>query len=68
MLDATRVVAFGAVGYNAVMELTYGVAFRLAQLCWAGFGPANYGWLASRTWAAASAVAILACAFAAAYG
>jgi hypothetical protein len=37
-LEGTRVVALQAVGYTAVMGMTYGLAIRLAQIFWSGFG------------------------------
>lgn len=48
-LEGTRIVAFRAIGYNALVGMTYGVAFRLAQLFWSVFGLLSYGWMASRT-------------------
>jgi hypothetical protein len=38
-------VAFKAVGYNALLGMTYGVALRLGELFWAGFGLVSYGLL-----------------------
>lgn len=46
-LEGTRVVAFKALGYGSVMGMTYGIALRLAQLLWAGFGLLSYALLAS---------------------
>jgi hypothetical protein len=37
-LEGTRILALKSVGYSAAMGMTYGLALRLAQLCWAGFG------------------------------
>ena len=47
-LEGTRIVALKAVGYNALLGMTYGVALRLAQLFWSAFGLVSYGLLASR--------------------
>jgi uncharacterized protein (TIRG00374 family) len=47
-LEGTRVIALRAVGYNALLGMTYGIALRLAQLFWAAAGLANYALLASR--------------------
>jgi uncharacterized protein (TIRG00374 family) len=46
-LEGTRVIALRAVGYNALLGMTYGIALRLAQLFWAAAGLANYAFLAS---------------------
>jgi uncharacterized protein (TIRG00374 family) len=46
-LEGTRVIALRAVGYNALLGVTYGIALRLAQLFWAAAGLANYAFLAS---------------------
>ena len=48
-LEGTRIVALRALGYDALLGMTYGVAIRLAQLFWAGFGLVNYGLLAARS-------------------
>jgi Lysylphosphatidylglycerol synthase TM region len=48
-LEGSRIVAFKAMGYDAVLGLTFGVATRLAQLFWSLIGLAIYGWLSSRT-------------------
>ena len=37
-LEGTRVLIFQITGYPAVMGLTYGLALRLAQIFWSGFG------------------------------
>jgi hypothetical protein len=37
-LEATRIVAFRAIGYTALTGMTYSIALRLAQMFWAGFG------------------------------
>ena len=42
VMEGSRIVALRAIGYNAVLGMTYGMAFRLAQLFWAGFGLVNY--------------------------
>lgn len=47
-LEGTRIIAFKAIGSNAVMGMTYGVALRLAQLACACFGLVSYAWLNSR--------------------
>ncbi len=36
--EATRVIAFNAVGYGSVMGLAFGIALRLELIFWAGFG------------------------------
>jgi uncharacterized protein (TIRG00374 family) len=46
-LEATRIIALRAVGYNALLGMTYGFALRLAQLFWAAAGLVNYAILAS---------------------
>jgi len=46
-LEGTRIIALRAVGYNALLGMTYGVALRLAQLFWAAAGLVNYALLAS---------------------
>jgi uncharacterized protein (TIRG00374 family) len=47
VLEWSRVLTLRAVGGKAMTGLTYGLAIRLAQLFWAGFGLASYAWLAS---------------------
>jgi uncharacterized protein (TIRG00374 family) len=47
-LEGSRIIALRAVGYNALLGITYGVALRLAQLFWAAAGLVNYAFLASR--------------------
>jgi uncharacterized protein (TIRG00374 family) len=44
-LEGSRIVAFKAAGYDAVLGMTYGVTLRLAELFWAGFGLVSYGLL-----------------------
>jgi hypothetical protein len=44
-LEGTRVVVLRAFGYSALTGLTYGFAFRLAQIFWACFGLLNYALL-----------------------
>jgi uncharacterized protein (TIRG00374 family) len=44
-LEGSRIVAFKAVGSDALLGMTYGVALRLAELVWAGFGLVSYGLL-----------------------
>lgn len=46
-LEGTRILALKAIGYNALLGMTYGVSLRLAQLFWAIFGLASYGLLVS---------------------
>ncbi|MDB6017486.1 MAG: hypothetical protein JWR19_1975 [Pedosphaera sp.] len=48
VLEATRIVAFRAIGYGALLGMTYGMVYRVAQLFWVGFGLANYVLLISR--------------------
>jgi len=43
--EGARLVAFKAVGLEAVMGLTYGVTLRLEQIFWALFGLASYALL-----------------------
>ena len=52
-LEATRIVAFRAIGYTALMGMTYGIALRLAQMFWAGFGLITHGLVARRPESAA---------------
>jgi uncharacterized protein (TIRG00374 family) len=47
-LEGSRIVAFKAVGSDALSGMTYGVALRLAELVWAGFGLVSYGLLSRR--------------------
>jgi hypothetical protein len=47
-LEGTRIIAFKAIGYSTLMGMTYGIALRLAQLFWAGFGLVTHALLASR--------------------
>lgn len=47
-LEGTRIIALKAVGYNALLGMTYGMALRLAQLFWAAAGLINYALLAQR--------------------
>jgi uncharacterized membrane protein YbhN (UPF0104 family) len=46
VLEGSRVVAFKALGFTALLGMTYGVTLRLAQVFWAGVGLVNYGFLA----------------------
>src|SRR5262245_25109600 len=46
-LEGSRIIALKAVGYIALLGMTYGVALRLAQLFWAAAGLVNYAFLAS---------------------
>jgi uncharacterized protein (TIRG00374 family) len=54
VLEGTRVMVFRAIGYNSLLGMTYGVAFRLTQLFWAGFGMVTYGLLIPRRVASAN--------------
>lgn len=45
-LEGSRIIALRAVGYNALLGMTYGVALRLAQLFWAAAGLVIYASLA----------------------
>jgi len=54
-LEGTRIIAFKAIGYSALTGMTYGIALRLAQLLWAGFGLITHALLASRLLAMKSA-------------
>jgi uncharacterized protein (TIRG00374 family) len=47
-LEGTRILAFRAFGYTALMGMTYGIAFRLAQIFWACAGLVSYALLTSR--------------------
>jgi glycosyltransferase 2 family protein len=47
--EATRVLAFNAIGYGSLMGLTYGVTLRIEQLFWSGFGLLCYVTLISKT-------------------
>jgi uncharacterized protein (TIRG00374 family) len=47
-LEGSRIVALKAIGYNALLGMTYGVALRLALLFWTGFGLVNYALLAAQ--------------------
>ncbi len=40
--EATRVIAFNALGFQSVMGLAYGIMLRLEQIFWAGVGLLNY--------------------------
>ena len=44
-LEGSRIVAFKAVGYGAVLGMTYGLALRLAQLSCVSFGLVSYAFL-----------------------
>jgi len=45
VLEATRVIAFRALGFEAALGLTYGIMLRLEQIFWAGVGLLIYGTL-----------------------
>jgi uncharacterized protein (TIRG00374 family) len=47
-LEGSRIVALQAIGSTALLGMTYGMAQRLAQLFWAGFGLLNYAAFISR--------------------
>ena len=42
-LEGSRILALKAMGYTSLLGMTYGVAIRLAQICWAGVGLLTYG-------------------------
>ena len=44
-LEGTRIVALRAIGYSALLGMTYGVALRLAQLFWSVVGLLVHGFL-----------------------
>jgi hypothetical protein len=48
-LEGTRIIALQAIGYTALMGMTYGFALRLALLFWSCFGLVNHALLTSRT-------------------
>jgi hypothetical protein len=48
-LEGSRVLALKAIGSDALLGMTYGVAVRIAQLFWAGYGLLTYGFLAAQT-------------------
>ncbi len=45
--EATRVLAFNAIGYGSVMGLAYGMTLRIEQIFWAGLGLFCYATLMS---------------------
>lgn len=45
-LEGSRLVIFKALGCQALLGMAFGVAVRIAQVFWAGFGLACYAWLA----------------------
>jgi len=45
--EATRVLAFNAIGYGSVMGLAYGMTLRIEQIFWAGLGLLCYATLMS---------------------
>ncbi len=47
VLEATRVIVFRTLGFNAALGLTFGIALRLEQVFWAGVGLLMYGSLIS---------------------
>jgi uncharacterized protein (TIRG00374 family) len=42
-LEGSRILALQAIGSTTVLGMTYGLAIRLAQMFWAGFGLLSYG-------------------------
>ena len=44
-LEGSRIVVFKALGCQALLGMTFGVAVRLAQVFWAGFGLVSYGFM-----------------------
>ena len=46
-LEGSRIVAFKAIGYQALEGMTYGMTLRLALVFWAAFGLVNYALLAA---------------------
>jgi uncharacterized membrane protein YbhN (UPF0104 family) len=47
-LEGTRIAAFKAIGYTALAGMTCGIAMRLAQMFWAGFGLLTHALLTAR--------------------
>jgi hypothetical protein len=47
VLEWSRIMVFKAVGGTALAGMTYGVALRIVQLFWAGFGLVNYAMMTS---------------------
>ncbi len=45
VLEATRVIAFRALGFHSALGLTYGITLRLEQVFWAGIGLLLYATL-----------------------
>lgn len=45
-LEGSRIMALKAVGFDALLGMTYGVTLRLGQLFWSAFGLVSYGMLA----------------------
>jgi hypothetical protein len=48
-LEGSRIVVLRAIGYTALMGMTYGFALRLAQMFWACFGLASQALMSART-------------------
>lgn len=42
VLEGTRVIAFKALGFEASLGLTFGIVYRLAQVCWGAAGLVLY--------------------------
>jgi hypothetical protein len=49
VLEGGRLMAFRSFGFGALPGMTFGMAARLTQLFWAGFGLINYALLIGRT-------------------
>ncbi len=47
-LEGSRIVAFKAIGHQALQGMTYGMTLRLALVFWAAFGLVNYALLAAQ--------------------
>jgi uncharacterized protein (TIRG00374 family) len=55
-LEGTRILAFQSAGYTALIGMTYGLALRLAQICWTVFGLISHAMLARRSVSAEKAI------------
>ncbi len=47
-LEGSRIAIFKALGCEALLGMTFGIAIRLTQLFWAGFGLVSYAFMAAR--------------------
>jgi glycosyltransferase 2 family protein len=47
-LEGSRILAFKAIGFDALLGMSYGVTLRFGQIFWSAFGLINYGLLALR--------------------